>query len=85
MGLWQFPVFSTFITIRRKIHVENAVSGHPRGDSGVGRSGDPNDLYAEVIAMRKDIQNRILGILTAAAAALICAVIDYLTKEEGPQ
>mgnify|MGYP000429695546 CR=1 FL=1 len=32
--------------------------------------------------MRKDIQSSILGVLIAAAAALICAAIDYLVKEE---
>lgn len=34
--------------------------------------------------MKKDIQNGILGILLAAAAALLCAVIDHLTQEEQP-
>lgn len=34
--------------------------------------------------MRKDIQSSILGVLIAAAAALICAVIDHLAKEEQP-
>lgn len=34
--------------------------------------------------MRKDIQSSILGVLIAAAAALICAAIDYLAKEEQP-
>ena len=32
--------------------------------------------------MRKDIQGSIIGVLLAAAAALLCAVIDHLTKEE---
>ena len=30
----------------------------------------------------KNIRNSFLGVLITAAAALICAVIDYLTKEE---
>lgn len=34
--------------------------------------------------MRKDIQGSVLGVLIAAAAALICAAIDYLVKEEQP-
>lgn len=34
--------------------------------------------------MKKDLQSNFLGMLAAAAAALLCAVIDYLTKEEQP-
>lgn len=30
----------------------------------------------------KNIHNSFLGILITTAAALICAVIDYLTKED---
>ena len=30
----------------------------------------------------RNIRNGFLGILISAAAALICAVIDYLTQEE---
>ncbi len=32
--------------------------------------------------MRKDLRNKFLGVFVAAMSALICAVIDYLTKEE---
>ena len=85
MGLWQLLVFSTLTMIRRKIYVESAVIGHPWGDPGACRSDDPDDLYAEVTDMRKDIQGSIMGVLLAAAAALLCAVIDHLTKEEQPQ
>ena len=34
--------------------------------------------------MKKDFQGKLLGVLIAAASALICAVIDYLTTEETP-
>lgn len=34
--------------------------------------------------MKKDLQSNFLGMLAATAAALLCAVIDYLTKEEQP-
>ena len=84
MGLWQLPVFSTLLMRRRQIYVENTVIGHPWGDPGACRSGDPDDLYVEVTDMRKDIQSSVLGVLIAAAAALICATIDYLVKEEQP-
>ena len=30
----------------------------------------------------RSIHNSVLGVLITAAAALICVVIDYLTKEE---
>ena len=30
----------------------------------------------------RNIHNSILGVLIIAAAALLCVVIDYLTKEE---
>ena len=29
-----------------------------------------------------DIQDKLLGVLVAALAALLCAAIDHLTKEE---
>lgn len=32
--------------------------------------------------MDRNIHNTFLGVLITAAAALICAVIDHLTKEE---
>lgn len=69
---------------RRQIYVESTVIGHPWGDPGACRSGDPDDLHVEVTNMRKDIQSSVLGVLIAAAAALICAAIDHLTKEEQP-
>lgn len=84
MGLWQFPVFSSLLMRRRQIYLESTVVGHPWGNSGACRSGDPDNLYVEVRDMRKDIQSSILGVLIAAAAALICAAIDYLAKEEQP-
>lgn len=31
--------------------------------------------------MKREIWSSFLGVLIAAAAALLCAVIDYLTKE----
>lgn len=82
MGLAQLPVFSILLTIGRQTYAENTVIGHPWGGSGACRSDDPDDLYTEVTNMRKDIQGSIIGVLLAAAAALLCAVIDHLTKEE---
>jgi ribonuclease I len=70
------------LTIGRQIYVENTAISHPWGNSGACRSDDPDDLYAEVTDMRKDIQGSIMGVLLAAAAALLCAVVDHLTKEE---
>lgn len=32
--------------------------------------------------MKREIHNNFLGVLITAAAALVCAVIDYLAKEE---
>ncbi len=85
MGLWQLLVFSTLTMIRRKIYVESAVIGHPWGDSGACRSDDPDNLCAEVMGMKREIWSSFLGVMVAAAAALLCAVIDHLTKEEQPQ
>jgi len=35
--------------------------------------------------MKQDMHKNFLGVLITAAAALICAVIDYLTGDEDPQ
>ena len=32
--------------------------------------------------MKKDFQSKILGVIIVTVSALICAVIDYLTKGE---
>ncbi len=34
--------------------------------------------------MRRDIRSDLLSVLIAATAALLCAVIDHLAKEEQP-
>lgn len=32
--------------------------------------------------MKKDLQNKFLGVLAATMSVLICALIDYIAKEE---
>ncbi len=39
-------------------------------------------MCRDVTPQKNEIQEKLLSILLAAAAAFLCAAIDYLTKEE---
>lgn len=81
----QLPVFYHLKKVRRNYHVENAAAGHPWDHSGACRPAAPGGLQPGVMTNgRKAIQDKALSVLVAAVAALLCAVIDHLTKEEHP-
>lgn len=66
-----------------KSHAENIAVGHSWGHCGTGRSDAQKDVCGGVTTnLGKDVQDKLLSALVAAVAALVCAAIDYLTKEE---
>ena len=69
--------------MRKKNHAESTFTGYPWDHSGAGRSTAPRRLRLGVMMDGgKGIQDKILSVLVAAVAALLCAAIDHLTKEE---
>lgn len=78
----QLPVFRIFIKTRRRKHAENAVVCHSRSVGRAVGSAAAQSMHYDVTTQKNEIQEKLISILLAAAAALLCAAIDYLTKEE---
>ena len=75
----QLLVFHIFTEMRRRKHVENAFICYSRSVGRAVGSVAAQGMCRDVTPQKKE---KLLGILLAAAAAFLCAAIDYLTKEE---
>lgn len=63
--------------------MQNAAVSHSRCDSGACGPAAPEGLRPGVTTDgNKAIRDQVLSALVAATAALLCAAIDHLTKEE---
>ena len=74
--------FSHFTDIRRRKHAENAFICHSRSVSRDVGSAAAQGMCRDVTTQKNEFQEKLLSILLAAAAALLCAAIDHITKED---
>lgn len=78
----QFPVFFDFHKKEEENHAENAFICHSRCHCGISGSASQKGMHNSGMNERNEVQEKLLGILLAAAAALLCAAIDYFMKQE---
>ena len=78
----QLLVFHIFTEMRRRKHVENAFICYSRSVGRAVGSVAAQGMCRDVTPQKNEIQEKLLSILLAAAAAFLCAAIDYHTKEE---
>lgn len=78
----QFPVFFDFHKKEEENHTENAFVCHSCRHCGISGSASQAGLHNGGVNERNEAQEKLLGILLAAAAALLCAAIDYFMKQE---
>lgn len=65
-------------------HAENTFIRDSRSHRGTDRSAVPAALHRCGVNQqeRGDVQEKLLGVLLAAAAALLCAAMDYVIKQK---
>ena len=80
----QFPAFLILCWKGEGKYAENAFIRYSRRHCGAGESAVPAGLHYDGVNQndRQEAQEKLLGILLAAAAALLCAAIDYVIKQE---
>ena len=78
----QIPVFFDFHKKEEENHAENAFVCHSCRHCGISGSASQAGLHNGGVNERNEAQEKLLGILLAAAAALLCAAIDYFMKQE---
>ena len=80
----QLPVFLILCWKGEGKHAENAFIRHSRRHCGAGESAVPAGLYHRGVNQgdHQEAREKLLGVLLAAAAALLCAAIDYVIKQE---
>lgn len=76
------PVFRIFSETRRRKHAENAFIRHSRSVGRAVGSDAAQGMCRDVTTQKNEFQEKLISILLAAAAALLCAAIDHITKEE---
>ena len=78
----QLPVFLILCWKGEGKHAENAFIRHSCRHCGISGSASQAGLHNGGVNERNEAQEKLLGILLAAAAALLCAAIDYFMKQE---
>ena len=80
----QLPAFFILRWKGEGNHAENAFIRHSRRHRGTGESTVPASLHHRGVNQddRQEAREKLLGVLLAAAAALLCAAIDYVIKQE---
>ena len=80
----QLPAFLILCWKGEDTHAENALIRHSRRHCGAGESAVPAGLHRRGVNQndRQEAREKLLGVLLAAAAALLCAAIDYVIKQE---
>ena len=80
----QLPAFLILCWKGEDTHAENALIRHSRRHCGAGESAVPASLHHRGVNQndRQEAREKLLGVLLAAAAALLCAAIDYVIKQE---
>ncbi|WP_337601669.1 hypothetical protein [Dysosmobacter welbionis] len=78
-GIQQSPPLFHFERVKEENHAEHTAFRDPRYSGGAGRPAASQGLHPGV---KTDSKKNVLGIILAAAAAILCTIIDQVMKED---